>query len=325
MTEERGPRTDASPDAPSSVGVVADAVSGHWADTQLPARLRPYARLARWERPIGWWLLLWPCWWSLALASDVAGRPWPDPWHLVLFLVGAVAMRGAGCTWNDLVDRDIDDKVARTRSRPIPSGQVTVRQAKIFLVLQALVGLSVLLQFDRFSILLGISSLGVVAIYPFMKRFTDWPQAFLGLAFSWGALQGWAVTMHGLAVAPVLLYIGSILWTIGYDTIYAHQDKEDDEIVGVRSTARLFAENTAAWLTGLYGTAVVLFAIALVLTKVGPLAFVGLAAFAVHLIWQVRSLDIRDPDLCLRLFRSNRDAGWLFFAGLVADAATRLF
>ena len=325
MTEERGPRTDASPDAPSSVGVVADAVSGHWADTQLPARLRPYARLARWERPIGWWLLLWPCWWSLALASDVAGRPWPDPWHLVLFLVGAVAMRGAGCTWNDLVDRDIDDKVARTRSRPIPSGQVTVRQAKIFLVLQALVGLSVLLQFDRFSILLGISSLGVVAIYPFMKRFTDWPQAFLGLAFSWGALQGWAVTMHGLAVAPVLLYIGSILWTIGYDTIYAHQDKEDDEIVGVRSTARLFAENTAAWLTGLYGTAVVLFAIALVLAKVGPLAFVGLAAFAVHLIWQVRSLDIRDPDLCLRLFRSNRDAGWLFFAGLVADAATRLF
>ena len=305
-------------------GVVADAVRGHWADTILPPWLRPYARLARWERPIGWWLLLWPCWWSLALAADANGRVWPNPWHLVLFLIGAVAMRGAGCTWNDLVDRDIDDKVARTRSRPIPSGQVTPKQARIFLLVQALVGLAVLLQFDRFSMVLGVSSLGIVAVYPFMKRFTDWPQAFLGLAFSWGALMGWAVTFHALAVAPVLLYVGSVLWTIGYDTIYAHQDKEDDAVVGVRSTARLFAENTGGWLTGLYAATVVLFALALVLAGAGPLAFAGLAAFAGHLAWQVRALDIDDPDLCLSLFRSNRNAGWLFFAGLVLDSATRL-
>ena len=308
----------------SPAGVVADAVRGHWADTILPPWLRPYARLARWERPIGWWLLLWPCWWSLALAADASGRVWPNPWHLVLFLIGAVAMRGAGCTWNDLVDRDIDDKVARTRSRPIPSGQVTPKQARIFLLVQALVGLAVLLQFDRFSMVLGVSSLGIVAIYPFMKRFTDWPQAFLGLAFSWGALMGWAVTFHALAVAPVALYVGSVLWTIGYDTIYAHQDKEDDAVVGVRSTARLFAENTSGWLTGLYAATVALFALALALAGAGPLAWAGLAAFAGHLAWQVRALDIDDPDLCLALFRSNRNAGWLFFAGLVLDAATHL-
>ena len=318
MSEEH-----ATPEA-SPVGIVADAVRGHWADTILPPWLRPYARLARWERPIGWWLLLWPCWWSLALAADASGRVWPNPWHLVLFLIGAVAMRGAGCTWNDLVDRDIDDKVARTRSRPIPSGQVTPKQARIFLLVQALVGLAVLLQFDRFSMVLGVSSLGIVAIYPFMKRFTDWPQAFLGLAFSWGALMGWAVTFHALAVAPVALYVGSVLWTIGYDTIYAHQDKEDDAVVGVRSTARLFAENTSGWLTGLYAATVALFALALALAGAGPLAWAGLAAFAGHLAWQVRALDIDDPDLCLALFRSNRNAGWLFFAGLVLDAATHL-
>ncbi len=314
-----------TPPSPPPAGVVADAVRGHWADTILPARARPYARLARWERPIGWWLLLWPCWWSLALASDVAGRAWPNPWHLALFLIGAVAMRGAGCTWNDLVDRDIDDKVARTRSRPIPSGQVTPKQARIFLLVQALVGLAVLLQFDRFSMVLGVSSLGVVAIYPFMKRFTDWPQAFLGLAFSWGALMGWAVTFHALAVAPVALYVGSVLWTIGYDTIYAHQDKEDDAVVGVRSTARLFAEATRVWLIRLYGGTIACFALALGLAHVGIFAWIGLAGFAAHLVWQIVRVDIDDPDLCLALFRSNREAGWIFFAGLLLDAARHAF
>lgn len=312
--------TASRPDpTPAAAGIVADAVRGHWADTILPLWLRPYSRLARWERPIGWWLLLWPCWWSTALASDAAGRPWPNLWHLALFLIGAVAMRGAGCTWNDLVDRHIDDKVARTRSRPIPSGQVTVLQARIFLILQALVGLVVLLQFDRFSIGLGLSSLVVVVIYPFMKRITDWPQAFLGLAFSWGALMGWAVTFGRLDVAPVVLYVACILWTIGYDTIYAHQDKEDDAIVGVRSTARYFAENTRAWLIGLYGATVALLAVALTLAHVGLFAWVGLAGFATHLVWQIRRLDIDDPDLCLMLFRANRWTGWIFFAGLVAD------
>lgn len=314
-----------TPPSPPPAGVVADAVRGHWADTILPARARPYARLARWERPIGWWLLLWPCWWSLALASDAAGRAWPNPWHLALFLIGAVAMRGAGCTWNDLVDRDIDDKVARTRSRPIPSGQVTPKQARIFLLVQALVGLAVLLQFDRFSMVLGVSSLGVVAIYPFMKRFTDWPQAFLGLAFSWGALMGWAVTFRALAVAPVALYVGSVLWTIGYDTIYAHQDKEDDAVVGVRSTARLFAEATRVWLIRLYGGTIACFALALGLAHVGIFAWIGLAGFAAHLVWQIVRVDIDDPDLCLALFRSNREAGWIFFAGLLLDAARHAF
>lgn len=316
--------TEPTPATPtSSVGIVADAVRGHWADTLLPMWLRPYARLARWERPIGWWLLLWPCWWSAALAADAAGR-WPNLWHLALFLVGAVAMRGAGCTWNDLVDRDIDDKVARTRSRPIPSGQVGVRQARLFLGLQALVGLVVLLQFDRFSIVLGLSSLGVVAIYPFMKRVTDWPQAFLGLAFSWGALMGWSTTFGRLDLAPVVLFVGCVLWTIGYDTIYAHQDKEDDAIVGVRSTARYFAENTRGWLIGLYGATVLCLGTALVLARVGPLAFLGLAGFAGHLVWQIVRLDIDDPDLCLALFRANRWTGWIFFAGLLADDARHL-
>ncbi|NLH79586.1 MAG: 4-hydroxybenzoate octaprenyltransferase [Phyllobacteriaceae bacterium] len=310
---------------PPSSGVVADAVKGHWADTLLPAALRPYARLARWERPIGWWLLLWPCWWSAALAADHAGRAWPNPWHLVLFLIGAVAMRGAGCTWNDLVDREIDGKVARTRSRPIPSGQVSVAQARVFLAAQALVGLVVLLQFDRFTVLLGFASLGVVAIYPFMKRVTDWPQAFLGLAFSWGALMGWAAALGRLDLAPVALYLGAIAWTIGYDTIYAHQDKEDDAIVGVRSTARLFGEDTRSWLVRLYGATVVLFAIALFAAGAGPLAYLGLAGFAVHLGHQIATLDIDDGDRCLKQFRSNREAGWILFAGLLADAARHAF
>ncbi len=317
-------RPDPSLEPAADTGVVADAVRGHWADNILPMWLRPYSRLARWERPIGWWLLLWPCWWSAALAADHAGRAWPNPWHLVLFLIGAVAMRGAGCTWNDLVDRDIDDKVARTRSRPIPSGQVSVRQAQAFLVAQALVGLVVLLQFDRFTIGLGFASLLVVAIYPFMKRVTDWPQFFLGLAFSWGALMGWAAALQRLDPAPVVLYAAAIAWTIGYDTIYAHQDKEDDAIVGVRSTARFFGRHTKAWLVGLYGATVGLLATALVLAGVGPFAWAGLAGFAAHLVWQILRLDIDDPDVCLMLFRANRWTGWIFFAGLVADAARHL-
>jgi len=317
--------TDPTLAAPTGdAGIVADAVRGHWADTVLPIGLRPYARLARWERPIGWWLLLWPCWWSAALAADHAGRPWPNPWHLALFLIGAVAMRGAGCTWNDLVDRDIDGLVARTRSRPIPSGQVSVAKARLFLLVQALVGLAVLVQFDRFSIVLGLSSLLVVAVYPFMKRVTDWPQAFLGLAFSWGALMGWAAALGRLDVAPVLLYVGSVVWTIGYDTIYAHQDKEDDAVVGVRSTARYFAENTRGWLVGLYGATVLLFAASLWLAGVGVFAWIGLAGFGGHLARQILRLDIDDPDLCLDLFRSNRWAGWIFFAGLLADGLRHL-
>ncbi|MBL8573605.1 MAG: 4-hydroxybenzoate octaprenyltransferase [Hyphomicrobiaceae bacterium] len=305
------------------IGPVADAVRGHWVDRHLPARFRPYARLMRLERPIGWWLLLWPCWWSATLAAGAAGRAYPDPWHLALFLIGAVVMRGAGCVYNDILDRDIDGAVERTRLRPIPSGQVTVRQAVLFMAGLALCGFAVLLQFNAFTIWLGIASLGIVAVYPLMKRVVDWPQLVLGLAFSWGALIGWAAVFGRLDWAPVLVYAANIVWTVGYDTIYAHQDKEDDEIVGVRSTARLFADATPRWLMALYGATLALLAGAFALAGVGLLAYVGLAGFAMHLAWQIARLDINDGDGCLRLFRSNRDAGAILFAGLVVDVALR--
>jgi 4-hydroxybenzoate polyprenyltransferase len=304
--------------------IVADAVRGHWADRYLPEVVRPYARLARLERPIGWWLLMWPCWWSSALATDAAGWRFPNLWHLILFLLGAVAMRGAGCTYNDIVDRDLDARVARTRSRPIPSGQVTARQAAIFLVAQALVGLIVLLQFNGFTVILGLLSLVTVAVYPFMKRITWWPQVGLGLAFSWGALMGWAAIFGRLDWAPVLLYAGGIAWTIGYDTIYAHQDKEDDALIGVHSTARLFGSRTRPLLVLFYGLATVLFAGAWWMAGVGPLAYVGLALGAVHLGWQVTTIDIDNPDQCLMLFRSNQYYGWIVFAGLVLDTVVHL-
>jgi len=306
--------------SPHPSSAVPDAPRDNWVDRFLPDGWKPYARMARLDRPIGWWLLLLPCWWSAALAADSLGRPWPDPWHLALFLVGAVVMRGAGCTYNDIVDRDIDAKVARTRTRPIPSGQVSVRQAKVFLVAQALVGLVVLVQFNRFAILVGVAALGAVAIYPFLKRVTDWPQLGLGIAFSWGALMGWAAAYGSLAPAPILLYLGGIAWTIGYDTIYAHQDKEDDAIVGVRSTARLFGAATKPWLAGFYGLATALFAGAFALAGASPVAFAGLAVGTAQLAWQVATLRPDDSDNCLRLFRSNRDYGLILFATLVVDA-----
>lgn len=305
-------------------GRVADAPSGHWVYRALPRWVWPYAQLARWDRPIGWWLLLWPCWWSAALAAVMRAAPGeplatllPPTSHLILFLIGAIAMRGAGCTYNDLVDEDIDTKVERTRSRPLPSGQVTRRQAWSFLAIQALVGLAVLLQFNDFAILLGICSLIIVAAYPFMKRLTNWPQFVLGLAFSWGALMGWAAAFADLDPPALLLYLGSILWVIGYDTIYAHQDKEDDAIVGVRSTARLFGDNTKYWLVGLYGGALVLFALAYAAAAVPMPALAGLVAAGAHMARQIAVLDIDDPDQCLRLFKSNTVVGWLIFLGLI--------
>jgi 4-hydroxybenzoate polyprenyltransferase len=309
-------------------GRVADAPSGNWVYRVLPPALWPYAQLARWDRPIGWQLLMWPCFWSATLAADAASQAGRFVgellvYHLLLFFIGAVAMRGAGCTYNDVVDHRIDMEVARTRSRPLPSGRVSRRQAKIFIVLQALVGLFVLLQFNWFTVLLGVLSLGIVALYPFAKRFTDWPQFFLGLAFSWGALMGWAGIFGRLSFAAVVLYAAAILWTIGYDTIYAHQDKEDDALIGVKSTARLFGERTHRALAVLYSLAVVLIGAALVLGGARWPAWIGLVAFAAHLVWQIRRLDISDPALCLRVFKSNRDAGLLLFAGLLVDAVMR--
>jgi 4-hydroxybenzoate polyprenyltransferase len=301
---------------------VADS-SGNWVDRFAPVRLRPFLRLARADRPIGSWLLLLPCWWSAALASLSAGEPFPNLWHLTGFAIGAVAMRGAGCTWNDLVDRDIDALVERTRSRPLPSRQVTPKAAAAFLIILALTGLAVLLTFNRFAIGLGIASLGIVAVYPFMKRITWWPQITLGLAFSWGALMGWACAFGRLDAPALLLYAGSIVWVVGYDTIYAHQDREDDALIGVKSTARLFGERSHLPVAGFYVAAVLLLGAAGFLAGGGWLFGVGLALFAVHLGWQVARLDTRDPALCLVLFKSNRDAGLILFAGLLADAAVR--
>ena len=314
-------------------GRVFDAPSGHWVYRLLPHSLWPYAQLARWDRPIGWKLLMWPCFWSLILAMDAKGfsselHPYPVAlaiWYLFLFFIGAIAMRGAGCTWNDLVDQKIDNKVERTRSRPLPSGQVSRLQAKIFMGLQCLVGLIVLVEFNLFSIILGISSLVVVAIYPFMKRVTDWPQFFLGLAFNWGALMGWATIYGGLDFAPLSLYFGSVLWTIGYDTIYAHQDKEDDAIVGVHSTARLFGEKTKSALGFLYSGFLVLSLIAFLLAGVPAFAYLGLLLAAIHMFYQIITIDIDNNSECLRLFKSNSTVGCLIFFGLVLGAATRYF
>jgi 4-hydroxybenzoate polyprenyltransferase len=307
----------------AGAGRVADS-TGNWVDGFAPAWTRPYLRLARLDRPIGSWLLLIPCWWSVGLAAVHAGAQ-VDPkvtlWHIVLFFIGAFAMRGAGCTWNDIVDRDLDGRVERTRSRPIPSGQVTVAAAGVFLALQALIGLAVLLQFNRFTVAVGFASLAVVAVYPFMKRITSWPQIVLGLAFSWGALMGWPATFARLDLPAYLLYAGAICWVIGYDTIYAHQDREDDALIGIKSTALLFGERTKPLLAVFYALAVVLIALAGWSAGAGLVFALALLPFAVHLVWQIARLDIDDPGLCLAVFKSNRDAGLILFAGLVLQAA----
>jgi 4-hydroxybenzoate polyprenyltransferase len=301
---------------------VADSTA-NWVDTRAPLWARPYLRLSRFDRPIGWWLLLLPCWWSAALAAGIARDLSSLPAVIALFFVGAVVMRGAGCTWNDIADRRLDARVERTRSRPIPAGQVSVAQAAAFLVAQALVGLAVLLQFNGFAVAVGVSSLAIVAVYPFMKRITYWPQVTLGLAFSWGALMGFAVILARIDMTALTLYAGSIAWVIGYDTIYAHQDAEDDVLVGIKSTALLFGEKTQLALAIFYGLAVLLIGAALAQAGVRWPAWIGLFVFAAHLVWQIRTIRIDNPALCLRLFKSNRDAGLLLFAGLLADAVLK--
>ena len=301
-----------------STGRVADA-TGNWVDSLAPSYARPYLRLARLDRPIGSWLLLMPCWWSVGLAGMHNDR-FPSLWHIVLFFIGAFAMRGAGCTWNDLVDRDLDGRVERTRSRPIPSGQVTVAQATLFMVAQALIGFLVLIQFNRFTVATGIASLLVVVIYPFMKRITYWPQIFLGLAFSWGALMGWPAAFGRLDWPAIVLYAGSILWVIGYDTIYAHQDRDDDLLIGIKSTALLFGERTPTMVATFYAGAIVFIAAAGFMAGGGIIFTIGIVAFSAHLAWQVSRLDIDDPAHCLVLFKSNRDAGLILFAAMLVDA-----
>ena len=290
-----------------------------WVD-KTPEAVRPYLRLMRLDRPIGTWLLFSPCVFGLilgAIASERQFAGWHDLYLLVLFAIGSVVMRGAGCTFNDIVDRDIDASVARTRGRPIPSGAVTIRKAWLFLGAQCLVGLAILLQFNRFAILLGVSSLVLVAAYPFMKRITWWPQAWLGLTFNWGALLGFAAQTGSIDIADAMLYAGLFFWTLGYDTIYALQDKEDDALIGVRSTALLFGARVGDWIMGFYAASFSLILAAGFAEHTGwPFAFIMLAAGA-HLIWQVHTLKIDDPAQCLKLFRANRDAGALIASALL--------
>lgn len=305
---------------------VADAPTGNWVDLYAPAHWRPWLRLSRMDRPIGTWLLLLPCWWGVGLAMIADVPRWFDLWIVLACIIGALLMRGAGCTWNDITDRHIDGSVARTRSRPIPSGQVSVRGAVVWMVAQSLAGLVILLTLGTAAILLGVASLGLVAIYPFAKRFTWWPQLFLGFAFNWGVLLAWAAHMGNLAPAPVIAWLAGIAWTIFYDTIYAHQDAEDDALIGVKSTARLFAQDSPRWLLGFGVAAVVLLGLAVAATAPQGLAavfgFMAVTGFALHLGVQLLRFDQNDGQSCLKLFRTNRDAGlWvalmLALAGMV--------
>ena len=273
----------------------------------LPRSWRPYALLARFDRPIGWWLLFWPGAWAILLAGGAASH-----WPLIgWFLLGSVAMRGAGCVYNDIVDRDLDARVARTASRPVASGAVSVRAAWVWLMALSLIGLLVLLQLHLPAAVVAVASLALVAAYPFMKRITWWPQAWLGLVFSWAALVGWVEVTGTLTLAGAALYAGAIAWVIGYDTIYALQDVEDDALVGVRSSARALGGRVRAGVGLFYAVAVALWGVAVWLARPDPLALVALLPVTGHLVWQVATLDPADGAGALRRFRSNRDAGLL--------------
>lgn len=305
--------------APTPDGQVADAPPDNWVDTYAPAFARPYLRLSRADRPIGTWLLLLPCWWGLALAMlwDQSPR-WEDAWIFVGCGLGAWLMRGAGCTWNDITDRDIDGKVARTRSRPIPSGDVSVRNALIWMIVQSLLALLILLTFNRAAIALGVLSLMTVAIYPFAKRFTWWPQVFLGLAFNWGAMLAWTAHTGALHWPAVTLYFAGISWTLFYDTIYAHQDSADDALIGVKSTARLFGDQSPRYLKFFLAITVSLMAAAIIQAAMPNasvlalvLALAGPWAMGWHMAWQLRGFDAEDGARMLHLFRLNRDTGFI--------------
>ncbi|MBE9556139.1 MAG: 4-hydroxybenzoate octaprenyltransferase [Proteobacteria bacterium] len=297
----------------------SDIPNESWVDRYAPAGARPWMRLARLDRPIGTWLLLLPCWWSQALATASGPHPaWPNPWYILLFAVGALVMRGAGCTWNDITDREFDAQVARTATRPIPSGEVSVRGAIIFLVLQMLIGLAVLISFNPFAIAVGAASLLLIFPYPFMKRVTWWPQAWLGLTFNWGALVGWAAVAGSLSPAPLLMYAAGFFWTLGYDTIYAHQDKEDDALIGVKSSARRLGGRTRPFLFLFYGVTVILLAASGWAAGMAWPFYVGLAAAALQLAWQAADVDIDSPQDCMAKFKSNKWFGLILLAGIIA-------
>jgi len=290
-----------------------DTVDRDWVG-RLPPPIQPYLRLMRLDRPIGTWLLFWPCMLGLLLGAAEGDRPfggWHDARLTALFALGSIVMRGAGCTYNDIVDRNVDARVARTQGRPLPSGAVSLRDAWMFLVAQCVLGFAILVQFNALTIELGLGSLALIAAYPFMKRITWWPQAWLGLTFNWGALVAFAAVTATLDVADAMLYVGLFFWTLGYDTIYAHQDKDDDALIGVKSTARLLGERSSKWILIFYAMAFTLVLAAGFTEHAGwPFAFLMLLA-AGHMLWQVRRLDITRSEICLRLFRANRDTGAL--------------
>jgi 4-hydroxybenzoate polyprenyltransferase len=306
-------------------GRVADAPPSNWVDRYAPAVLRPYLRLGRFDRPIGAWLLLFPCWWSQILAEIGNGKPYPRLDYLALFLVGAFVMRAAGCAYNDYVDRDIDAQVPRTSARPIPSGQIAPSTALVFVALASFAGLAILVQFNAITIGVAVASLAIVAAYPFAKRVTTYPQVVLGLVFNWGALVGWASIRGSIGLPAVVLFIGSVFWAVGYDTIYAHQDKDADARLGVGSTALSFGENTVSYVGALYGAAVVMWLIAGALAGTHLIYFLALTLVFLQMSWQVSTLDITDPANCLRRFRSNRDVGIAVFLGLVLDMTLSWF
>ncbi len=311
-----------------------DMPADHWVERYVPGPVRPYFKLARIDRPIGTWLLLLPAWWSVILASPGLGDPYGTVTNFVLFGVGAVIMRGAGCTFNDIVDRDFDAKVARTRTRPVASGAVPVPRAMVFLILQLLAGLGILLNFNDFTIALGAASLALIFTYPFMKRITYWPQAFLGITFNWGALMGFSAVTGTLGAEALALYAGGFFWTLGYDTIYAHQDKEDDVRLGVKSSALklgektrpyLFkssalklGEKTRPYLFAFYGVAIAWLALAGHLAALAWPYFAGLALGLAQLFWQAGRVDLDSSGDSLEKFRSNRIFGWIVLAGLIA-------
>jgi 4-hydroxybenzoate polyprenyltransferase len=296
-----------------------DATPANWVDRHAPASLRPWLKLGRLDRPAGIWLLMLPGWQGVALAAALHGQL-PNPWLLLAVFAGAALMRSAGCAYNDIVDRDIDAKVARTAGRPIPAGQISVRQAWAFVCGCSIAALLILLTLPPAAVALGIGSLLLVAAYPFMKRITWWPQAWLGLTFNWGALLGYAAAAHAVEPPAVALYVGGILWTLGYDTIYAIQDLEDDALAGVKSSARRLGKKAPRAIMGFYAGAALL-ALAAGWTASLSLLFLPLLAiYAVHLGWQARRVRVDDPVLALHLFRSNAQAGLILFAAIVAGA-----
>lgn len=300
---------------------------GGWIDRQLPQSWRPYGRLMRLDRAIGTWLLLLPCWWGMTLAPRPDGGWWFDPWYALLFAIGALVMRGAGCTINDLIDADFDARVERTRSRPIPSGEVSKRQAFVFLCAQLLIGLIILLQFNGTAIWLGFASLALVVPYPLMKRITYWPQLWLGLTFNWGALVGWAA-VTGSIFSPSdwpawVIYAAGVFWTLGYDTIYAHQDKEDDVLIGVKSTALRLGEASRIWVAGFYAAAFALIAVAASIQLQSAIAFVILAIGAMQLAWQIMAWRMDEPANSSAQFKSNTLFGLLVTVAFVVGQAAQ--